>query len=317
MPFSHHSHSGQFCHHAKDTLEEIILTAISKGMRVIALTEHMPRDQVEDLYPEEIEAQQTTFDLFQAFATYYNTALLLRGKYGHQIHILVGFEAEYIRPSSIGIVRELQELYKFDFFIGSVHHVNSIPIDFNRELYQQARASVAPDATEDHLLFGKYFDIQYEMLTQLRPAVIGHFDLIRLMATDGGNSDLMAYGNAVWDKVIRNLEFIKSYNGLIELNSSSMRKGWSTPYPGRDVCKAFMAMRGRFTLSDDAHAAAQVGLNYHRVVEYAESLGMTELWYLEKLPMGEIAVDVLDACAVRRVGLEELRRERFWELSSA
>jgi histidinol-phosphatase (PHP family) len=75
-------------------------------------------------------------------------------------------------------------------------------------------------------------------------------------------------------------------------------------------------MGGRFTLSDDAHAAAQVGLNYHRIVEYAESLGMTELYYLEKLPMGEIAVDVLDACAVRRVGLEEVRQEKFWELSS-
>jgi len=54
MPFSHHSHSGQFCHHAKDTLEEMIQTAISKGMRVIALTEHMPRDRIEDLYPEEV-----------------------------------------------------------------------------------------------------------------------------------------------------------------------------------------------------------------------------------------------------------------------
>jgi histidinol-phosphatase (PHP family) len=161
----------------------------------------------------------------------------LRGKYGHQIHILVGFEAEYIRPSSIGMVRELQELYKFDFFIGSVHHVNTIPIDFSKELYQQARASVAPDASEDHPLFEAYFDTQYTMLKELRPAVVGHFDLIRLMATDDGRSDLMAYGDTVWGKVVRNLEFIKRYNGLIELNSSSMRKGWNTPYPGRDVCR--------------------------------------------------------------------------------
>lgn len=53
MPFSHHSHSGQFCGHATGTLEEMIQTAISKGMKVFALTEHMPRD-VEDFYPEEV-----------------------------------------------------------------------------------------------------------------------------------------------------------------------------------------------------------------------------------------------------------------------
>lgn len=56
MPFSHHSHSGQFCHHAKDSLEQMVQAAVQKRMRVFALTEHMPRDQDEDLYPEEVRA---------------------------------------------------------------------------------------------------------------------------------------------------------------------------------------------------------------------------------------------------------------------
>lgn len=54
MPFSHHSHSGQFCHHAKDTLEEVVKTAISKGMQTLVMTEHMPRDASLDSYPEEV-----------------------------------------------------------------------------------------------------------------------------------------------------------------------------------------------------------------------------------------------------------------------
>lgn len=53
MVFTHHSHSGQFCGHAKNTLEEVILNAIEKKMEMIALTEHIPRDE-EDLYPEEV-----------------------------------------------------------------------------------------------------------------------------------------------------------------------------------------------------------------------------------------------------------------------
>lgn len=54
MPFSHHSHSGQFCPgHAQNSLEEVIQTAIAKNFRVFCLTEHMPRT-AEDFYPEEV-----------------------------------------------------------------------------------------------------------------------------------------------------------------------------------------------------------------------------------------------------------------------
>ena len=54
MPFSHHSHSGQFCGHAVDSLEDVVKRAVEMKMEVFALTEHMPRDQIEDLYPEEV-----------------------------------------------------------------------------------------------------------------------------------------------------------------------------------------------------------------------------------------------------------------------
>ncbi len=55
MAFSMHSHSGQFCPgHAKNSLEEIVQRAISLRMHLLALTEHMPRDNDQDLYPEEV-----------------------------------------------------------------------------------------------------------------------------------------------------------------------------------------------------------------------------------------------------------------------
>ena len=53
MVFSHHSHSGQFCGHAENTLEEVVQCAIEKKMEVFAMTEHMPREE-EDFYPEEV-----------------------------------------------------------------------------------------------------------------------------------------------------------------------------------------------------------------------------------------------------------------------
>ena len=70
MPFSHHSHSGQFCGHAKNTLEEIVQGAVKKEMRVLALTEHMPREQG-DLYPEEVKQTSFVCSFFFSFSFFF------------------------------------------------------------------------------------------------------------------------------------------------------------------------------------------------------------------------------------------------------
>jgi len=54
MPYSHHSHSGEFCKHAVGTLEEAVAEAIRRGFRVFGLSEHVPRYRTSDLYPEEV-----------------------------------------------------------------------------------------------------------------------------------------------------------------------------------------------------------------------------------------------------------------------
>jgi histidinol-phosphatase (PHP family) len=51
---SHHSHSGQFCAHAKGSLEDVILEAIKQGFETYGLSEHVPRYREQDLYPEEV-----------------------------------------------------------------------------------------------------------------------------------------------------------------------------------------------------------------------------------------------------------------------
>ena len=54
MPYSHHSHSGQFCRHATGTLEDVVLEAIQQGFEIYGLSEHVPRYRTGDLYPEEV-----------------------------------------------------------------------------------------------------------------------------------------------------------------------------------------------------------------------------------------------------------------------
>jgi len=203
-------------------------------------------------------------------------AVRLRAKYQDQIKILIGFEGEWIRPSYGPYILSLASAPAVDYFIGSVHHVHEIPIDYDAAFYRKARDV---SGGTDELLFGDYFDSQLEMLQALKPRVVGHFDLIRLLA-DEPDQDLRAW-KGVWEKVLRNLKVVVEQGGLLEINSSALRKGLKEPYPARAITETFLAMGGKLTLSDDSHGIDQVGTNFGRAVEFLESLGVVEVFLLE------------------------------------
>ncbi|GKZ83919.1 histidinolphosphatase [Aspergillus niger] len=307
MPFTHHSHSGQFCPgHAKDNLEEIIQLAISKKFHTFCLTEHMPRHE-EDFYPEEIEAGDTESSHVANEAAYFAEATRLRTKYADQINILIGFEIDWIRPASRQLIEESLSRHPFEFFMGSVHHTLTVPIDYDRPLYEKARALAGGT---DELLFEAYFDEQLDMLKQVKPVVVGHFDLIRLKSDDPDRS-FQDYPR-VWEKILRNLDYVAGYGGLLEVNSAALRKGMKEPYPNGEICKEFLARGGRFCLSDDSHGLEQVGLNFHRVVPFLEQVGVSRLHYLA-LGEGDAPVDArFPRTQIKEVTLEEVKNMSFW-----
>lgn len=163
---------------------------------------------------------------------FYEEALRLRVQYQSQIKLLIGFESEWIRPSTLTLIQDFQKKFHFDMFLGSVHHVHTIPIDYDRETYEQARQKAGGT---DEKLFEDYFDSQFEMLQKLNPPVVGHFDLIRLMSDDGNRS--FAQWGGVWTRILRNLKYIAEYGGVIELNSSALRKELSEAYPNVEICQ--------------------------------------------------------------------------------
>jgi histidinol-phosphatase (PHP family) len=230
MPFSHHSHSGQFCGHAANTLEEVVQQAISKGMTTFCMTEHMPRAE-EDFYPEELNDHNEA-SLAKLYDDFYVEARRLQKAYASRIQLFVGFEGEWIRPGSLKLCHNILEKHDVDMFVGSVHHVNTVPIDFDLPLYHKARD--LSDGTDEGI-FADYFDDQYEMLQALKPPVVAHFDLIRLKSDDTERS--FKTWPRIWEKIERNLKFVTEYGGVLELNSSSLRKGMSEPYPQVEICQ--------------------------------------------------------------------------------
>lgn len=192
---------------------------------------HTSRHEAHSLV--QIEAGDTLAGFIANEAAYYQEASRLREKYASQIHILIGFEIEWIRPIiSRTLVEESLARFPFEFFIGSVHHMHTQPIDYDRPMYEKAREIAGGT---DERLFEDYFDAQLDMLQQLRPLVVGHFDLIRLKSDDPERSFTLWPG--VWERVLRNLDFVAAYGGILELNSAALRKGMREPYPKGEICR--------------------------------------------------------------------------------
>ncbi|KAK3686997.1 hypothetical protein LTR37_019249 [Vermiconidia calcicola] len=307
MPFSHHSHSGQFCGHATNTLEEVVRDAIRKGMTTFCMTEHIHRERL-DFYPRE-EEDHTPETLEMLYDDFYHEARRLQKAHADKIQLFVGFESEWIRDSSLGSIQRLLEQYPVDLFVGSVHHVYTVPIDYDTPLYHKARDI---GGGTDEQIFADYFDAQYSMLQALKPPVVGHFDLIRLKSDDPDKS-FRTWPN-VWEKLMRNLAFIAKYGGVLELNSSSLRKGMSEAYPQVKICKEFVAMGGRFTLSDDSHGIDQVALNYGKVLGCIKKAGITEVCHLAPAS-GSIAIhdERFPNVGWRTVSISELGSHGFWK----
>jgi HisJ family histidinol phosphate phosphatase len=232
---------------------------------------------------------------------YLAEAARLQRKYAAQIHILIGFEGEWIRPADYApLVRSLAAHPAVDYFVGSLHHTAGVPIDLDAATY--ARAVEASGGSEQ-LLFERYFDEQHGMLAELRPRVVGHFDLVRLLSERPGRP-LKEEWPGVWERVVRNLELIRGYGGWLECNTSALRKGLDEAYPKREIAEEWVKMGGKFTMSDDSHGIAQVATNYLRGLDYLEGLGVKEVWTLERRLAGEgVKADLVE----KSVSLDEFR----------
>ncbi|ODV93731.1 hypothetical protein PACTADRAFT_4634 [Pachysolen tannophilus NRRL Y-2460] len=320
---SHHSHSGDYIAHASDSLEDIVNHAISLKFQIFCLTEHMPRYDLNHLYPEELDKNYNCCSLIKKFNDYYKHALDIKARVNHDKNIntkiLVGIETEGgLTPLYLDKILEFKSNHAVDLIIGSIHHVNEIPIDFDRRNWVKARESCNGSTRE---LFKTYFELQYQLLVKLKPEVIGHFDLIRLMLI---NDDLDIDSNSnsnsnskqldpnfieknwpdVWEIIIKNIKFIVSYGGLIELNSAAIRKGWDTPYPQRDIVKVALELNAKFCLSDDSHGIRQVALNYGKVLNYCKEMKINTLYYLDLNENNQVFVN--------SISLDEAQRHPFW-----
>ncbi len=266
----HGGHSGEFCCHASDSLEEIVRSYIRKGFEWVGITEHIPPVSAAFLYPDEIEEGYTPESMLARFAEYISVARKLQNRYRDAIRVLVGFETECCTGYEAH-VEGLRSRFQPDYIVGSVHHVRDIPIDGSPALYARAVEEVGGiDA-----LFCEYFDQQYELLEVLQPEVVGHFDLIRMHDQDyHGRLERPE----VKGRIRRNLERIKELESILDFNLRAFEKGGSEPYVSGSILEMAFELGIPCVPGDDSHGVAGVGLHVRRGIDILEQHGFSTAW---------------------------------------
>lgn len=266
----HGGHSGEFCNHATDRLEEIIVAYAEQGFHWAGITEHIPPIDDRFLYPEEIEAGLNARSLYRRFERYITQCRWLQRKYADTIKIFVGFETEHY-SGSIPYLRSLIHRFEPDYILGSVHHIDDIGFDYSAETYAQAVKATG----NIEALYCRYFDAQYQLISEIIPPVIGHFDLIRIYDPDYTSHLELP---AVRKKVRRNLELIRNLDLILDMNVRAIVKGGSEPYPTRSILEQAVKLGIPLVPGDDSHGVESVGLHIDVAIELLVEVGADTNW---------------------------------------
>lgn len=266
----HGAHSGQFCNHATDTLEDIVCSYIDKGFIWVGITEHAPAVNDELRYADQAEAGLTPAFLLDQFGSYMRECRRLQEKYLSQIRLYAAIEIETYSGYE-EFVPFLIERFAPDYIVGSVHYVNDINFDYSKTMYDRA----ADSAGGLNELYLKYFDQQYEMIRRLKPEVVGHFDLIRIF--DSGYRERLEQPQMV-NRMRRNLKLIKELDLILDFNLRALHKGASEPYICESILKMVRDYEIKIVPGDDSHGLSTVGNFFEQGVEILKTHGFTTNW---------------------------------------
>ena len=132
-----------------------------------------------------------------------------------------------------------QHQSRIEYLVGSIHHVNAVPIDFDEATFRRALEAFPPDLSSEmseedsrmSALLDSYLDSQFLLMQRFHPEIIGHLDLCRLYRPE---LEFRTFPGAL-TRLQRNIQYACGYGALFELNAAAFRKGWDSAYPGRDV----------------------------------------------------------------------------------
>lgn len=244
--FDYHMHS-HFSADCSVPMENMVLTAIKKGLTEICFTEHIDYE-----YPDKDFIFE--FDLEEYDQMLHN----LQQKYSGQIRIKKGIELG-LQPHLLDRYEKLMNEVDFDFSICSMHTTDKKGLH-SGDLFKDRTINEAYKVYYEELLYCVQNFKQF--------SVLGHLDLVKRYTID-------QQPDANFHEIITEIfkEIIPAGKG-IELNTSGVRYGLPSGMPSDDILKLYKQCGGEIiTLGSDAHRESELAFEFRESLELLESIG--------------------------------------------
>ena len=243
-----HTHT-VFCD-GNNTPEEMVLSAIEKGVKTLGIVAHSYLD----------------FDVFYVMdynktEEFVSTVNSLKKKYADKIEILCGMEFDVLSKVDTGC---------FDYLIYSAHYIEKDGRIF------------AVDNTEEEFVKGvekcfdgdyykaceRYFETIENIANEKNAYIVGHMDLIKKF--NGNNKYFDTNDDRFIVPAKKAIDKLVEKGKIIEVNLGGIHRGLiSEPYPALNLIEYIKQKGGKIILSSDAHSVNNVA---YRFEEYAHLL---------------------------------------------
>ena len=208
------------------------------------------------------------------FDQYFQTLNALVPQLAGRLTVLRGFEGEATPADGYADhIRALRGRHDFDYLVGAIHHVEDVPIDYDAATFARA---VEKQGGEEALVV-RYYQTVAELVEAVKPEIVGHLDLPRLLIKDKKNLTTPRVAAAAAEA----LDTIRSAGSILDVNASGYRKGLGGPYVAPWLVERAKDLGIPFCFGDDSHNVEQVGLNIARSRDYLIRLGVTMITTLE------------------------------------
>ena len=260
--FDNHSHtqySGDIPKGQGNSVRELCLAAIEKGLDGIAITDHFDIDGIYDGYFPPLDHEAIARDITESREEFKGKLKLLHGiELGQATHM----------PDESNVQLQSQP---YDIVLGSVHAVRGI-IDF-------ADTDIAGMTKNEYTrLWEQYIEEMLDTIAWGNFDVLTHITYPKRYYLGNGITDFPDIKNKGREYFEPILKAVINKGITLECNTSGLRQTMGECLPNEDLLRFYYELGGRdVTVGSDAHKAKDLGANFNDAVEMLKSIGFDRL----------------------------------------
>ncbi len=263
MKANYHTHTTYS--DGKNTMEEMIASAIDKGFTHLGFSDH----------------GYTWFDKSYCVSregelAYRKELEECKKKYEGQIRLFSGIELDCDGDSPD---------YDYDYVLGSVHYIKAKgeyhPVDMSAASQKKIADDCFGGSFTD--MAKAYFEHSAEVIISKKPDIVGHFDLITKYSFC--DSEDPVYRDAALEAIREIMKYCKRF----EVNTGAIARGLrQTPYPDDFILREILRLGGSVNIGSDCHYAEKLDVWYDEAVAYLKTVGFKTLSILDPDGFSEV-----------------------------